>query len=620
MAYMFSGATMFNQPLDKLTTDNVTTMLHMFSEASNFNQNINSWSTNNVINMQSMFLSAKKFNNPLNNWKTSNVTNMINMFRETDEFNQNIGNWNVSNVTTMTSMFQSASMFNNGGSDSIKSWKAPKCTNFSSMFNGASRFNQPLPDLVDTSGVSSCILTSMFQSDTSFNQNVGDWNVSNVENMSNMFNGAFMFDNGSSDSIKSWKAPKCISFESMFRGTNASNLSHRFNQPLPDLVDTSNVTDVSMNAMFQNNRAFNQNIGRWNVSNVRNMSIMFLNASMFNNDASNSIQSWKAPKCTNFSSMFNGASRFNQPLLDLVDTSGVGSCVLTSMFQNDTSFNQNVGNWNVSNVTTMSSMFQNASMFNNGGFDSIKSWKAPNCTNFSSMFNGASRFNQPLLDLVDTSGVSSCILTYMFSEASLFNNGQTGTISIPNLIITNASYNNATRLLSCPSGSLLSSGLNISDILIIRGTNFVYSSDISTSIVSDTSLVLRRPYGANLNSGIISIEKQISGSEPIYWNTSNVTNMSSMFRNATSFNQHITTNGNIWNTSNVTDASYMFAGTSLPKITLFNNGEIISGITAPMAWILSSANISNFRTNCRLTDANKPSIVSQFQEESSPVE
>jgi surface protein len=740
----------FNQPLPILVdTSGVTTcsLSAMFQNDSSFNQNVGGWNVSNVTNMGTMFFNASMFNNDASNsiqsWKapkctifinmfagasrfnqplpylvdTSGVTDvsMNSMFQNDASFNQNVGAWNVSNVTTMANMFQGASMFNNDASNSIQSWRAPKCTNFSSMFNTASRFNQPLPILVDTSGVSSCTINSMFQNDTSFNQDVGNWNVSNVTNMGNMFNSAFMFNNGGSDSIKNWYAPKCTSFSAMFNASNASTLSHRFNQPLPILVDTSGVSSCILANMFLNNTSFNQNVGTWNVSNVTNMGNMFQNASMFNNDASNSIQSWYAPKCTTFSAMFSGASRFNQPLPILVDTSGV-DCSLSFMFQNDASFNQNVGAWNVSNVITMANMFQSASMFNNGGSDSIKNWYAPKCISFSSMFQSASRFNQPLPILVDTSGVSSCTINSMFQNdtsfnqdvgnwnvsnvtsmasmfqsasqfnndasnsiqswrapkctsfssmfntasrfnqplpilvdvsatnlssmfasdtsfnqyvgnwnvsnvtnmslmfiaASMFNNGQTGTVNIPNLVMTDASYVNSTRILRCPSGSFLSSDLSVNDILIIRGTNFVYSSDISTNIVSDTSLVLRRPYSTttttNLPSSIISIEKQIPGTAPLNWNTSNVTNMSSTFQNATFFNQYINTNGNIWNTNKVINASSMFLGTATSGITLFNNGQIISGTTASMEWIFASGvTLSNFRTNCRLTNENKPS-------------
>ncbi len=45
-------------------------------------------------------------------------------------------------------------------------------------------------------------------------------------------------------------------------------------------------------------------------------------------------------------------------------------------------------------------------------------------------------------------------------------------------------------------------------------------------------------------------------------------------------------------------------------ITLFNNGQIITGITAPMGWTFASgATLTNFRTNCQLTNNNKPTLV-----------
>ena len=57
---------------------------------------------------------------------------------------------------------------------------------------------------------------------------------------------------------------------------------------------------------------------------------------------------------------------------------------------------------------------------------------------------------------------------------------------------------------------------------------------------------------------------------PLSWNTTNVTNMSGMFKNAKSFNTNINHNhsNNNWNTSNVTDMSSMFE-----NATNFNNGE-----------------------------------------------
>ena len=62
---------------------------------------------------------------------------------------------------------------------------------------------------------------------------------------------------------------------------------------------------------------------------------------------------------------------------------------------------------------------------------------------------------------------------------------------------------------------------------------FIYTSQIQPPIVSDVSLVLLTgtPSAENISSGtIISIKKQVVGTAPLTWNTSNVTNMNSIFK------------------------------------------------------------------------------------------
>jgi hypothetical protein len=109
------------------------------------------------------------------------------MFNGATAFNQDIGGWTVSNVNSMRFMFRSATAFNNGGSSDIENWSAPLCTNFLLMFQSASSFNQPLTSLVNTSGVGSCIMTSMFQNAISFNQNLNTWNMTNTTRIDSMF-------------------------------------------------------------------------------------------------------------------------------------------------------------------------------------------------------------------------------------------------------------------------------------------------------------------------------------------------------------------------------------------------------------------------------------------------
>ena len=77
---------------------------------------------------------------------------------------------------------------------------------------------------------------------------IGDWDVSNVTNMDDMF-------------------------------PYSSKGAESFNQPL-NKWDVSNVTN--MDSMFAGATSFNQPLNNWNVSNVTNMRNMFLSAESFN--------------------------------------------------------------------------------------------------------------------------------------------------------------------------------------------------------------------------------------------------------------------------------------------------------------------------------------------------
>jgi len=79
--------------------------------------------------------------------------------------------------------------------------------------------------------------------------------------------------------------------------------------------------------------------------------------------------------------MFNYATSFNQNISNW-NTSNVTRMV--SMFNHATSFNQDIGNWNVSSVTDMRYMFYYATSFN----QDIGNWNVSSVTDMEFMFDG----------------------------------------------------------------------------------------------------------------------------------------------------------------------------------------------------------------------------------------
>ena len=144
--------------------------------------------------------------------------------------------------------------------------------------------------------------------------------------------------------IGNWNVSNIINMQNMFLGTN-------FNQDISNW-DVSNVTNMSQ--MFYQT-SFNQDIGLWNTSKVTNMSGMF-SRSMFNQD----IGSWDVSNVTNMRDMFYQTS-FNQ---DIGNWNVSNVTNMYDMFRNTNSFNQDIGGWNVSNVTIMQQMFYGAVNFN----------------------------------------------------------------------------------------------------------------------------------------------------------------------------------------------------------------------------------------------------------------
>ena len=140
-------------------------------------------------------------------------------------------------------------------------------------------------------------------------------------------------------------------------------------------------------------------------------------SNFFNDESFNSnIGFWDTSNVTDMSSMFYGATAFNQDIGSW-DTSSVTT--MNSIFENATAFNQDIGNWDTSSVTDMVGMFYEASSFN----QDIGNWNTSSVTDMVGMFYEASSFNQDIGSW-DTSKVTG--MERMFWAAEAFNQDLSG--------------------------------------------------------------------------------------------------------------------------------------------------------------------------------------------------
>jgi surface protein len=311
---------------------------------------------------------------------------------------------------------------------------------------------------------------------------VDQWGTNQWRSMSQAFNGAknMILKANDSPNLKNVKNMSAMFFEASM-----------FNQDISGW-DVSNVT--SMRAMFLGASNFNQDISSWDVSNVEDMTFMFNDAHAFNQD----IGSWDVSNVNAMFSMFTKARSFNQDISSW-DVSNVTT--MQGMFNSATSFNQDIGSWDVSAVVSMSHMFYAATVFN----QDISNWDVSAVTNMRGLFNNASTFNQDIGSW-DVSAAND--MSYMFSSASAFNQD---------------------------IGPWNVSAVN--DMSFMFGGATTFNQDIGLWDVSAVKVMVFMFYDA------VAFNQNIGS-----WDVSNVTNMSLMFVYASNFsitNYDLLLNG--WN-------------------------------------------------------------------------
>ncbi|MBQ7612319.1 MAG: BspA family leucine-rich repeat surface protein [Spirochaetaceae bacterium] len=100
----------------------------------------------------------------------------------------NLEGWTVPNVTDMNNMFAGCSNLENPFSGAYFSWDTTKVTNMSSMFEGCSSLDDISVELAELETTNVTDMSRMFaMRDALTKLDVSTWNVSNVSDMTEMF-------------------------------------------------------------------------------------------------------------------------------------------------------------------------------------------------------------------------------------------------------------------------------------------------------------------------------------------------------------------------------------------------------------------------------------------------
>lgn len=355
---------------------------NIFRGCSSFNTSIDNWDVSKIENMISVFQDATMFNKSLSSWNTSNVTNMTTMFRNADSFDSTVDTWDVTKVTTMALMFGGTANFD----QPLDNWDVSNITVFASMFDGAVKFNQPLSSwIINTSFPVG--MAGMFFSANSFNQNLNSWDMTQVTDTRHMFLLNTAFNNGSTtnDSLNplTWTLPNVTLIGGMFGAAT------KFNQD----VSSFTVSGVSTfffgtHGIFDGATLFNNggsaNINNWVLNPVGgvNCKEMFI-SSAFNQD----ISGWDMTKVTTVSSMLPAGYTQDLTLWNTINITN-----FVSLFKGQSGMTTDVTGWNLSSANVMGAMFINNTTFN----QDIGGWNISPVTDISSMFSGASSFNKDI--------------------------------------------------------------------------------------------------------------------------------------------------------------------------------------------------------------------------------
>lgn len=377
-----------------------------------------------------------------------------------------------------------------------------RCASGSTPKSGASR----LIDFVDVSDINMSRVKDMSymfygsKYKTIKEKILGDFDTSNVENMSHMFENSY-------DSDSTPQTPIDFSRFNTSKVKDMSSMFKRSQLPSIDLrgLDTSNVEN--MEEMFNGMRnTVSVNLANLDVRKVSNMDSLFSHSAALQTlDVSN----WKNDLITNMNYMFNGLTSLTNINIDGFTTNHVTS--MAYMFGDVKSLQSlDLRSFDTSNVNNIQGMFYGMNSLTHLDVSSFNTSKV-NSLFFT--FNGLSSIEELDLSSFDTSNVED--MQYTFKDLKKIHNLNLSSFDTRKVVLTSYAFENL--MSEAKNGTL---DLSSFDTKSLAGTLFMFlGAKVKTIYVSPNFVTTR----VTVSTGTFGNCTNLIGGNGTTFSTSNPT-------------------------------------------------------------------------------------------------
>ena len=604
MNTMFSGCSgLTSLNLSNFNTSAVTDMGSMFEGCSSLTSlNLSNFSTSAVTDMGSMFEGCSSLTSlNLSNFNTSAVTDMSRMFYGCSRLTElNLSNFNTSAVTDMSSMFSGCSVLKELN---VSNFNTSAVTDMSAMFKNCSVLKELNLSNFSTSKVTS--MSSMFSGCSGLTSlNVSNFNTSKVTDMRGMFTNC-----SGLKTILNLNTWRCERSQDMFKGCTQLNGAVKYDESKLDVTmanpTTGYFTDPNrkleayvLQSKDQHTLTFYYDYNRklhsgktWDIDEKSSSSKpTWAGTDYTSNKAVTKVvfdASFKDFSPTTTEGWFYHLSELTTiEGLENLNTSAVTD--MSTMFSGCSGLTSlNLSNFNTSAVTNMSEMFYGCSSLKTI-FNTV-TWR---CEQSQDMFkgctqlNGAVKYDASKLDVTMANPTTGYFTDPNRKlEAYVLQSENQHTLTFY--------YDNNRKL---RSGKTWDIDQKSSSSKPAWAGTYSTSNKVVTKVVFDASFKDFKPTTTEGWFYHLSELTTIEGLENL--NTSEVTNMSSMFSGCSSLTELNLSN---FNTSKVTSMSSMFSNCSgLTSLNLSNfNTSAVTNMSSMFSGCsgLTSLNLSNFNTS-----------------------